>query len=159
MGRKPKQPEQLVKFQTQSKRTIQTRLDPFSKFLDHTIAIIPIGEISTKTYQKAMNLFLYIPPQSADLPGLIKSLVYGLLSAYYHQNSDSDDFIMITHLLLKFLLLRGNNISNLELIFNNAITTLEEKLNNPCITPCTTSPINGQYNIYPLPLPLKRHLI
>jgi len=47
-------------------------------YLDLTI-ILKNGRITTKTYQKAMNLYLYIPPHSAHPPGMIKGMVYGLL--------------------------------------------------------------------------------
>ena len=37
-------------------------------FLDITICLSPTGEITTRTFQKAMNLFVYIPPHSSHLP-------------------------------------------------------------------------------------------
>ena len=46
-----------------------------TNFLDLTISINKNLTISTKTYQKPMNLHLYIPPHSAHPPGMVKSLV------------------------------------------------------------------------------------
>ena len=65
------------------------------------------GRITTKTYQKAMNLYLYIPSHSAHPPGMIKGMVYGLLHRYHDQNSSREDFLSITSLLFKRLVQRG----------------------------------------------------
>ena len=75
-------------------------------YLDLTI-ILKNGCITTKTYQKAMNLYLYIPPHSAHPPGMIKGMVYGLLRRYYEQNSGREDFLHIMSLLYKRLIWRG----------------------------------------------------
>ncbi len=56
-------------------------------YLDLTITL-KRGRISTKTYQKPMNLYLYIPPHSAHPPGMIKDAVYSLLRCYYEENSE-----------------------------------------------------------------------
>ena len=48
-------------------------------FLDLTLWIdLDTCTIKYKTFQKPMNLFLYIPSHSAHTPGLLKSLAYGL---------------------------------------------------------------------------------
>ena len=47
-------------------------------FLDLEISIAS-SELKTKTFQKACNLFLYIPPHSAHPPGVLKSVIYGNL--------------------------------------------------------------------------------
>ena len=43
------------------------------------------GKCVTRTYQKSMNLFLYIPASSAHPSGLLKILIYGLLRTYWMQ--------------------------------------------------------------------------
>ena len=94
-------------------------------FLDLTIWLDPSGNISTRTFQKPMNLFLYITPDSAHPPGLIKSLVFGLLLTYYKHNTNSSDFLCMTSLLFQRLLNRSHQHNNLSDIFMSAITKIE----------------------------------
>ena len=51
-------------------------------FLDLTITILPDMSIVTKTYQKDMNLYLYLPKLSAYPPSSLKGLVTGNLISY-----------------------------------------------------------------------------
>jgi hypothetical protein len=61
-------------------------------FLDLIIWIDDSGKLKYKTYQKPMNLFLYIPAHLAHLPGVLKSLIHGLVQTYHHQNYDNCNF-------------------------------------------------------------------
>eukprot|EP00956_Cyclotella_meneghiniana_P015107 scaffold22917_cov55-Cyclotella_meneghiniana.AAC.3 len=63
-------------------------------FLDLTI-MIRGSKIETKTFQKKMNLYLYIPPSSAHPTGCIKGTVFGLIRRYHAQNTHRKDFIAI----------------------------------------------------------------
>jgi hypothetical protein len=69
------------KIQEPSKRTI---------FLDLELQI-QNSYISTKTFQKDMILYLYIPPMSAHLPSCFKGLITGEVRRYWLQNN-SDDY-------------------------------------------------------------------
>ena len=60
-------------------------------FLDLTLTIRN-GNVDTKTSEKAENLFLYIPYNSAHPPGLLKSLVFGRVGTYWEQNTRISDF-------------------------------------------------------------------
>jgi len=75
-------------------------------FLDLTLTIEG-GKIVTKTYQKEMNLYLYLPSTSAHPNGCIKGTVYGLVRRYYHQNTYRKDYINFVGLLYHRLLQRG----------------------------------------------------
>jgi hypothetical protein len=58
-------------------------------FLDLNINIIG-SSITTSTYQKPLNLYLYIPPLSAHPPSCFKGLIYGEIRRYWTQNNPSD---------------------------------------------------------------------
>ena len=89
-----------------------------TKFLDLTIQINRNkGKFLTRTYQKPLTLFLYIPAHSSHPPGLMKSLSTGLLETYWRQNSESHDYIKIAGLLYKRLLARGHKDVNIDEIF------------------------------------------
>eukprot|EP00956_Cyclotella_meneghiniana_P033176 scaffold94125_cov40-Cyclotella_meneghiniana.AAC.1 len=75
-------------------------------FLDLTI-MIRGSKIETKTFQKKMNLYLYIPPSSAHPTGCIKGTVFGLIRRYHAQNTHRKDFIAIVRLFYLRLLNRG----------------------------------------------------
>ena len=74
-------------------------------FLDLTISF-KNGRFTFKTFQKAMNLYLYIPSHSAHPPGLLKSLIYGLVLTYHRQNTFKADLLHYTRLLYDRLLAR-----------------------------------------------------
>ena len=101
-----------------------------TNFLDLTINIDKNGHISTKTYQKPMNLFLYIPNNSSHPPGMTKSLIYGLLRTYYIQNTHHQDFINNAIKLYRRLLHRGHTRTNLNIMFTEAANTINNKFNH-----------------------------
>ena len=74
-----------------------------------------------------MNLFLYITPNSAHPPGLMKSLVFGLLNTYYRQNSNIDDFYMMIGLLYKRLQDRGHKAEDLQDLFLDAVEKIHQR--------------------------------
>ena len=61
-------------------------------FLDLTLSI-ENGRVVTRTFQKPMNLFLYLPSGSAHPQGCIKGTIYGLISRYYAQTTYQKDYI------------------------------------------------------------------
>jgi hypothetical protein len=78
-----------------------------------------------KTYQKEMNLYLYIPPSSAHTPSCLKGLIAGELRRYWLQNNP-DDFKEILTNFIRRLLLRGHAINNISPILLNAAAQLEK---------------------------------
>ena len=75
-------------------------------FLDLTLSIQK-GSIHSRTFQKLMNLYLYIPPHSAHPASCLKGLIYGVLLRYWEQNTDHEDFVKLAGLLFRRLLDRG----------------------------------------------------
>jgi len=60
-------------------------------FLDLTISIED-SRITTKMYQKALNLYQYIMPQSNHPPNMMKCILYNLTQNYHRQNSKYNDY-------------------------------------------------------------------
>jgi hypothetical protein len=107
-------------------------------FLDLTISIDNNGKVQYKTFQKPMNLFLYIPAHSTHPPGLLKSLIYGLISTYSRQNSQEHDFMNMIQLFWNRLLDRGYKQEQLLPIFQDALTKNKYKKGRPsCDNPRT----------------------
>jgi hypothetical protein len=67
-------------------------------FLDLNIKILQ-SKIHTSTFQKSLNLYLYIPPKSAHPPSCLKGLISGELRRYWFQNSPED----FKKILIKFM--------------------------------------------------------
>jgi hypothetical protein len=95
------------------------------QFLDLTISIDPQGFIHTQTYQKPMNLYLYLPASSAHPPGMLKGLIYGVLGRYHRHNKDRDDFLHYKSLLYTRLLARGYQPAQLDPLFTEATNHLD----------------------------------
>lgn len=94
-------------------------------FLDLTITIGEDRRIVTKTYEKSMNLYLYIPPASAHPPGVLKSIVYGNLRRYWLQNSSRSDFITTAKRFASRLIARGHSADSIRMIFMEAAASLD----------------------------------
>jgi hypothetical protein len=94
-------------------------------FLDLTITIGEDRRIVTKTYEKSMNLYLYIPPASAHPPGVLKSIVYGNLRRYWLQNSLRSDFITTAKHFASRLIARGHSADSIRMIFMEAAASLD----------------------------------
>lgn len=96
-------------------------------FLDLTITYDSSKhKLLFKTFQKPENLYLYIPPNSAHPPGVIKSLIFGLLRKYKLQNTYHTDFCDMKHKLFARLIARGHCQYDILPIFQDALLRLEK---------------------------------
>ncbi len=102
-----------------------TGLNNTTNFLDLTISINSNGTITTKTYQKPTNLHLYIPPNLAHPPGILKSIIYGNLWRYWLQNTNIIDFMEITKQFAERLITRGYNKEKITNLFHKAARKLD----------------------------------
>ena len=109
-----------------------TSLSHTCNFLDLTLTIESTMSISTKTYQKLMNLYLYLPSTSSHPPGALKGLVTGNLLRYWKQNTHHHDFIYIVTLFIRRLMPRGNVLATLTPIFEEASSHIKS-LNNKTV--------------------------
>ena len=86
-------------------------------FLDLTVSINTTGSIEIWIFQKAMNLYLYRCPPSAQPVSILQSLIYGTLHQYYWQNTNMTDFGRYTELFFEFLTARAHNKYDLAPMF------------------------------------------
>ena len=104
---------------------------------------------SSQTYLSLLpekeNLYLYITPHSAHPPGILKSLVYGLLRKYKIQNTYKEDFTEMVSKLFSRLLARGYNPNTLARLFKNALDSLTVNSNGNILRP-TQEKKKGTHN-------------
>jgi hypothetical protein len=98
-------------------------------FLDLTITIKD-QKIHTTTFQKDLNLYLFIPPISAHPTSCFKGLIVGELLRYWNQNSSSEDFINITNNFILHLLQRGHLLKDVIPILQSVASTIDNSLNH-----------------------------
>ncbi len=97
-----------------------------TNFLDLTITI-KNQRLTTLTYQKPLNLYLYIPPMSAHPSSCFKGLVIGEIYRYWLQNTEEKDFINITTNFILRLLQRGHQITQILPILYNAAANIDNR--------------------------------
>jgi len=98
-------------------------------FLDLNIKLQG-SSIITSTYQKSMNLYLYIPPLSAHPPSCFKGLITGELKRYWSQNS-AEDFQEILAKFIKRLHDRGHSLDNLVPLLQQAAAMIDSPTPRP----------------------------
>jgi hypothetical protein len=87
------------------------------------------NSITTRTYQKDMNLYLYIPPLSAHPPSCFKGLITSEVRRYWLQNNP-ENFQTILIKFIERLLDRGHTLDKISSLISNAATKLDNKGNN-----------------------------
>ena len=100
-------------------------------FLDLNIRIDPeTRRIATKTYQKPMNLFLYIPPTSAHTPGVLKSTILGNLRRFWCQNTNRQDYVQVAKQFADRLVARGHDPTNIRNLSMEAAAVIDSEMSN-----------------------------
>ncbi|KAL7523138.1 hypothetical protein ACHAWF_000393, partial [Thalassiosira exigua] len=77
-------------------------------FLDLTLKIEG-DTIVSKTNQKIMNLYQYIPPTSVHPPSMMKGVIYSLMRTYRVQNTKHEDYLDMAEKLFQRHVSRGWN--------------------------------------------------
>ena len=93
-------------------------------FLDLTISL-KHGKILTRTFQKSMNLYLYIPPISAHPTSCFKGLIVGNFLRFRKQNDDKN-FCTLIRNFANHLLARGHTIKAIKSFFRHAAATTDK---------------------------------
>jgi hypothetical protein len=94
-------------------------------FLDLNILITRDGTLTTTTFQKPMNLYLFRPPVSAQPPSILYGLIYGTLHRLFWQNSEKNTFLTFTLKCFQRLQARGHSTSELAQLFLKAATRVD----------------------------------
>jgi len=95
-------------------------------FLDLEIQLTN-NRVIFKTYQKEMNLYLYIPPFSAHPPSCFKGLIAGETRRYWLQNSP-ENFQETLINFIKRLLDRGHSLTNIIPILMDTAKALDKHI-------------------------------
>jgi hypothetical protein len=91
-------------------------------FLDLNIELIN-SKIQTSTFQKSLNLYLYLPPRSAHPPSCLKGLIAGEMRRYWLQNNQTG-FISILEKFIIRLTERGHQLKDIIPILQHTATQL-----------------------------------
>ena len=102
-------------------------------FLDLSITISANGTITTKTYQKEDNKYLYSTPDSCQPKINIKNFVYGTLHCCFWQKSKLSDYNHFTKFLFDNMLNQGHIKYSLKKIFQKQSRKAQQS-NLPNIT-------------------------
>ena len=119
-------------------------------FLDLTISIED-SKIITKIYQKALNLYQYLGPQSAHPPKMIKGVIYSLLKTYHQQNSRESDYNAIVAKTFNRYCNRGWNRAILKgyiLDADQRVKSTVPKVPPPAAPPSETPLPNNKETLY-----------
>ena len=104
-------------------------------FLDLTLTIED-HRITTKTFQKRLNLYQYIMPSSNHSPRMMKGIIFSLVKTYFHQNSHTHDYLLMCKKLFQRHVNRGWDRSTLK----NWILDADRRLRFPPSQPRPAAP-------------------
>ena len=97
----------------------------------------------TTTYQKPMNLYLYLASQSNHSPALVKAIIYQLMKKCKAQNSKHSDYIRYTKYLYRRHLERGHTAQVIRPYFLEAHHKLEQPAPQPRDDQVVPAPSNS----------------
>lgn len=96
-------------------------------FLDVQFTII-LNKIETSLYEKALNLYLYLPPHSSHSPGMIKGLISGMILRIQRLTSNQNKILPTIKDFYFRLLSRGYSKEILKPIFINYFTKQDQRI-------------------------------
>jgi hypothetical protein len=104
---------------------VSTR-QPNVPFLDLTLTLRG-SKLNTRIYEKARNLYLYIPPHSAHPPGIIRGLIKGAITRIFRLTSDLPDCKKSIQEFFYRLCARGYRPEKLRPLSSDAIENVKKK--------------------------------
>jgi hypothetical protein len=97
-------------------------------FLDLTITIRN-NRIVTALYEKAMNLYLYLPPHSCHSPSMTRGIIKGMIIRIFRLTSDTTQIQTYIQQFYDRLIARGFSPSTLRPAFTEALLALSDPTN------------------------------
>ena len=88
---------------------------------------IELNHLTTSTYQKPINLYLYIPPLLAQPISCFKNPINGELIYYWNQSSKEEDFILTTSLFIEQFLQWGHLLTKITPLLHNAASKIDNQ--------------------------------
>jgi hypothetical protein len=85
--------------------------------------------IYTTLFEKALNLYLYIPPHSAHPPGVLSGLILGMIFRIYSLCTNPADAHMRVKTFYNCVLARGYKPTAIYSLFQKAYNKLQDKAN------------------------------
>jgi hypothetical protein len=118
-----------------------------TNFLDLSIRIRN-NTITTSTFQKTMNLFLYIPALSAHPPSCLKGLITGEVKRYWLQNNP-EEFQKVLTAFIERLLARGHKLQDLIPLLQEAASKIDQQTNARVTKHSPTNPLFIHWTHHP----------
>jgi hypothetical protein len=104
-------------------------------FLDLEISYTVDNKLITRLFEKALNLYLYLPPHSAHSPGVLKGLIFGMIIRIKRLTSEQCEIIPTIRKFYHRLLQRGYDIKMLNPLFQTGLNLSTIHTNQTNITP------------------------
>ena len=96
-------------------------------FLDVSVTLHQ-GRLSNRLYEKALNLYLYLPPSSAHPPGVLAGLITGMILRILRLNSDPTHRQEYIQSFYNRLIARGYKKNNILPLFEKSIRRFQSTL-------------------------------
>jgi hypothetical protein len=96
-------------------------------FLDLTLSFTAMNTITSCTYQKPLNLYLYIPPTSAHPNSCFTHTIFGNILRFWRQNPNLGDYRRLVAKFATHLEIRGYAISDVERAILSAATKIDTR--------------------------------
>ena len=87
-------------------------------FLDVTVTLRHNMPIRTRLYEKALNLYLYLPPHTCHPPGILSGTIAGMILRIFRLTSDRNDCNVSIRNFFRRLCLRGYPPQTLQPLFS-----------------------------------------
>lgn len=96
-------------------------IDTSGIFMDMKVSLKEDGKCEFQLYQKAMNKYLYLPPQSSHRKHIFHNFILNEIKRYRLLNSKTEDFSRCKEAFFHRLTLRGHTTQSLRDIFNESL--------------------------------------
>jgi hypothetical protein len=100
-------------------------------FLDLTLSITPSNTITSQTYQKPLNLYLYIPPTSSHPSSCFTGTIVGNILRFWRQNPDLSHYRRLVSDFATHLIDRGYTTPTAERAMLSAAAKIDAKAKLP----------------------------